>query len=332
MKFNVLLIVLLCLASVAGAAPAAYINGRSYTPLVEWARNNGFKGMASYHKGELDFTNHGMSLVFTVDSKTALFNGIEVALSFPVANVKDTAFISYLDLDTAIRPLLYPPSTVAGKKALTICLDPGHGGRDSGNRVTWHYEKKYTLALASELKDLLKKMGYRVILTRTKDSYVDLPVRPDIANRNKADLFISLHFNATETGRDQVKGPETYCITPVGASSTNARGEGSNYGATPANRTEAKSLLLAYEVQRSLVKNLDCPDRSVRRARFAVLRDATMPAILIEGGYMTNPSEGKKIFDDSYRHQLAQAIVYGIQAYQRMTDRPLMGKDTAAAN
>jgi hypothetical protein len=93
-----------------------------------------------------------------------------------------------------------------------------------------------------------------------------------------------------------VSGPETYCITPVGAASSNAQGEGANYGATTANFSERKSLLLAYQVQRSLVKNLGAEDRGVRRARFAVLRDAAMPAILIESGYMTHPVEGQKDF------------------------------------
>jgi N-acetylmuramoyl-L-alanine amidase len=148
---------------------------------------------------------------------------------------------------------------------------------------------------------------------------VELPVRPDIANRANADLFVSLHFNATVSGKTDVWGPETYCITPVGASSSNAQGEGANYGGTTANLSEKKSLLLAYQVQKALVRNLGVPDRSVRRARFAVLRDAEMPAILIESGYMTHPVEGKKIFDAGYQEQLAAAIVKGILAYQKLT-------------
>jgi N-acetylmuramoyl-L-alanine amidase len=148
---------------------------------------------------------------------------------------------------------------------------------------------------------------------------VELPARTDLANRANADLFISLHFNATLSGKAEVSGPETYCITPVGASSSNAQGGGANYGATPANVCEKKSLLLAYQVHKALVKNLGVPDRSVRRARFAVLRDAEMPAILVESGYMTHPVEGRKIFDTGYRKQIAAAIVKGIVAYQKLT-------------
>jgi N-acetylmuramoyl-L-alanine amidase len=149
-----------------------------------------------------------------------------------------------------------------------------------------------------------------------------LPNRPALANRRGADLFVSLHFNATPTGKNEVEGPQTYCITPDGASSTDARGEGANCGPTAANRAEQRSLLLAYQIQKSLVKNCSAKDRGVRRARFGVLRDATMPAILIEGGYMTHPIERKKIYNAAYRRQMAQAIVKGILAYQRLVSPP----------
>ena len=206
---------------------------------------------------------------------------------------------------------------------MTICLDPGHGGKDTGNHVGFgffgHSEKTYTLALALELRDQLRRAGFKVVLTRSSDNFVELPARPAVANRSGADLFVSLHFNAAQAGKNEVSGPETYCITPVGAASSNAQGEGGNYGITTANRFENQSLLLAYRMERSLVQNLGVTDRGVRRARFAVLRDAAMPAILIEGGYMTHPTEGKRIFDAAYRRQMAAAIVKGILAYQKLT-------------
>ncbi|MEI9865670.1 MAG: N-acetylmuramoyl-L-alanine amidase [Limisphaerales bacterium] len=134
----------------------------------------------------------------------------------------------------------------------------------------------------------LKKLGFNVVLTRTTDVYPELPARPALANKVGADLFVSLHFNAAQAGKNDVQGPETYAITPVGAASSNAQGEGSWSGPTKANLYETQSLLLAYQMQKTLVRNLGAEDRGVRRARFAVLRDATMPAILIEGGYMTH--------------------------------------------
>jgi N-acetylmuramoyl-L-alanine amidase len=298
-------------------------NGQDYVPIADWAHANGLHCVWLKRGDEMVATNRITRLVFDVNSHYVEINGVQVALSFPVANQKGVALIAQFDLDAVVRPLLFPERYLASKTIRTICLDPGHGGKDTGNRVGGgffgHSEKTYTLALALELRDQLKKAGFNVFLTRTKDTYVELPDRPALANRRGADLFVSLHFNATEEGRGKVAGPESYCITPVGASSTNARGEGSDHGPVPANRDEDESLLLAYQIQKSLVGNLNADDRGVRRARFAVLRDARMPAILIEGGYMTNPFESKQIYSSAYRRQLAQAIVKGILAYQKLT-------------
>jgi len=317
------------------AAHAALINGHNYTPLGDWARATGFYGFTLDHGHEIVFTNRTARLVFDVDSAQAEINGVNVRLSFPVANVKGVPLITQLDLDKTLRPLLYPSRYITPKRITTVCLDPGHGGKDTGNRVGGaffgHSEKTYTLALALELRDQLKRAGFNVVLTRSKDGYVDLPLRPDLANQHGADLFLSLHFNATQSGKNEVEGPETYCITPVGAASSNAQGEGSGYGATTANRSEYQSLLLAYQMEKSLVRSLGVEDRGVRRARFAVLRDAEMPAILIEGGYMTHPSEGKKIFEAAYRKQMAAAIVRGILSYQKIT-APAIPPPGAAAS
>ncbi|MFZ1072334.1 MAG: N-acetylmuramoyl-L-alanine amidase [Verrucomicrobiia bacterium] len=303
---------------------AAFINGQSYVSLADWARSNGLNASRTSRGDEMVLASQTTRLVFDVDSRYADINGVRVALSFPVANTKGALLIAQPDLETAIRPLVISQK-LSSKRITTVCLDPGHGGKDTGNRVGWHYEKVYTLALAAVVRDQLEQAGFNVIMTRTRDTSVELSERPALANRRGADLFVSLHFNATPTGRNEVEGPETYCITPVGASSTNARGESGEFGSvvgtgpTIANRNEQKSLLLAYQIQKSLVRNLAAEDRGVRRARFAVLRDAAMPAILIEGGYMTHPVEGRKIFSDAYRRQLAQAIVKGILAYQKVT-------------
>ncbi len=306
---------------------AISINGQNYVPLADWSRANGFYGFTLNRGDEIVLTNRNSRLVFDVDSAQSQINGVNVRLSFPIANQKNIPFISQLDIETAIRPLIYPQKPSA-KKIMTICLDPGHGGKDSGNRAPGffpHYEKNYTLPLAFELRDQLQKLGFNVILTRNKDAFVELPARPAIANARGADLFVSLHFNSAQTDKNEVSGPETYCITPVGAKSSNDHSENGEFSSTAdtrftiANRNEQKSLLLAYQMEKSLVQNLHVEDRSVRRARFAVLRDATMPAILIEGGYMTNPSEGKKIYDAGYRKQMAAAIVRGILNYQKLT-------------
>jgi N-acetylmuramoyl-L-alanine amidase len=314
-------------------APAASINDQNYVSFSDWADANGLKISWFKRGGEILATNRTTRLVFDRNSADAGINGVQVRLSFPFAVERGVPLIAQMDLDTTVRPLLFPSRYDEPKKITTICIDPGHGGKDSGNHVGpvffGHSEKNYTLALALELRDQLKTLGFNVILTRAKDDYVGLPDRPAIANRRGADLFVSLHFNAAQSDKETVAGPETYCITPVGAASSNAHGEGGEFGSaigagpTIANRFENKSLLLAFQMERSLVQNLNAADRGVRRARFAVLRDAAMPAILIEGGYMTNPSESQKIYDPAYRRRMATAIVKGILNYQKLTAPPV---------
>ncbi|HWF18427.1 MAG TPA: N-acetylmuramoyl-L-alanine amidase, partial [Verrucomicrobiae bacterium] len=193
-------------------------------------------------------------------------------------------------------------------------------GKDPGNIVGLQQEKKYTLLLAQELCDQLRRVGFNASLTRTTDAFIPLPDRPEIARRRAADLFISVHWNELPRNRD-MKGAQTFCLTPAGASSSNSGGR-SLIGAwrSPGNRNDEKNMLLAYAVQKSLLGNVGVEDRGVRRARYWILRDATMPAILIEGGFMSNPVEAQRIYDAGYRRQMAHAIVEGIRAYQRQVE------------
>ena len=158
--------------------------------------------------------------------------------------------------------------------------------------------------------------GFNVQLVRDSDRFVDLDDRPAMAQRAKADLFISLHFNAAPPASG-ARGIEVYCLSPAGASSTNDRGENGDRRALPGNLQDPRNILLAYCMQKSLVNRLGAEDRGVRRARWAVLRTPTIPSILIEGGFMSEPGEMRKICSDSFRQQQAQAILEGIQAYQR---------------
>ena len=313
----------------ADRAPGVLIDGQNYVSFAGWAAGNGLKTAWVVPGSEVTASAGSTRVSLTVNTHDARINGVHVVLSYPIANDHGNVLVAEFDLDKTVRPLLYPSRYLEARKITTICLDPGHGGKDSGNRVGGffgHSEKTYTLLLALELRDQLRRAGFNVLLTRSRDTYVDLPERPAMANRAGADLFISLHFNASQVEKNEVAGPETYCITPVGAASSNSQGEGADYGPTPANRFSDPSLLLAWEIQKSLVQNLHVEDRGVRRARFAVLRDAEMPAILIEGGYMTNPAESKRIYDASWRRQMAAALVKGIQSYQRLVSPSPAGR------
>jgi len=310
-------------ADSAAAARVAHVRiaGQQYLRLGDWAKANGLELHWVKRDESVQLTSHAARVVLTIDSRETQVNGIAVWLSFPVVQNSGVVYLAQLDADTALRPLLSPTRDPAGFKISSICLDPGHGGKDPGYCVGVNQEKKYTLLLAKEVRQQLERAGFKVTLTRTTDSFIELENRPEIAQRRHADLFVSLHFNSAETGRDNVQGAQVFCLTPPGASSTNARGEGGGAGWFAGNRNNNKNLLLAYEVQQALVRDLAVEDRGVRRARFAVLRDATMPAVLVEAGFMSHPVEGKKIFTAAYREKLAQAIVAGVLTYKRAVEQ-----------
>jgi N-acetylmuramoyl-L-alanine amidase len=158
-----------------------------------------------------------------------------------------------------------------------------------------------------------------VVFTRATDKFVELAERPALAQSRGADLFVSLHFNGAANSGAQ--GIEVFSLTPAGAASTNARGEGANSPGSAGNRNNSQNLLLAYHLQRALLLQLKAPDRGVRRARFEVLRGATMPAVLVEAGFLSHPEEGKKIQSSEYRQQMARAIVAGIENYKKSVER-----------
>jgi N-acetylmuramoyl-L-alanine amidase len=297
--------------------PVQRVSGPAYVRLTEWARARGFELRWLKKDETLQLSSQSSRLLFTVDSNEADINGVGVRLLFPVAIRDGVPCLSQLDSQMTLEPILSPTRSRRGASVTRICLDPGHGGIDPGNRVGSYQEKTYTLLLAQELATQLTRAGYKVTLTRDSDKFIELSERPAVAKRRSADLFISLHFNSAPSSANTVRGAEVYCMTPVGAPSTNARGEGGGAGWSPGNRLNDKNVYLGYQLQKSVAKSLGAEDRGLHRARFAVLRDATMPAVLIEAGFMSNPSEGRKIFDAGYRKQIAKAIVDGIGAYRK---------------
>jgi N-acetylmuramoyl-L-alanine amidase len=288
---------------------------REYVRVTSWAAANNLQVRWLKREDNFVASNSSRRIGMKVDSREAQVDGIEVRLLFPIMSRDGQAWISQTDIQTTFRPILEPPKIKSGSSIKNICLDPGHGGKDPGNHLGSHEEKKYNLLLAQELKSQLTSAGFKVTLTRTSDKFIELPDRPQIARSRNADLFICLHFNAFP--QTSVRGTEVYCLTPTGAPSTNARGEGGGSGPSAGNRMNAQNMLLAYHVQKALIKNLGTEDRGVHRARFAVLRDAVMPAILVEGGFMSHPVEGRRIFDPAYRRQMAKAITDGVLAYKR---------------
>jgi N-acetylmuramoyl-L-alanine amidase len=294
------------------------LSGSDYVRLKEWSDSIGFKASWLKKDEELQVTNKSWRFRFTVNSIKSQINGLDVRLSLPVLARNGVVFISVVDIETTIYPLVYEPKASAKNKINVICLDPGHGGKDTGKIDRRHYEKTYTLLLAQEVGRLLKQSNFKVIYTRTRDEFVDLAQRPAVANRYGADLFISLHYNAADSR--SVEGVETYCMTPAGVDSSNSGGGKSSTGSYTGNAHDEENMLLAYCLQRSVLKGFPAEDRGVKRARFQVLVTAKMPAALIEAGFMTNAEDAKKIYDPNYRKKMAQAIVDGILTYKRAVE------------
>jgi N-acetylmuramoyl-L-alanine amidase len=309
----------------------SYALQNGFIPLSRWAKENDFKIAGSQIDEPVILTNEASRLSFKTDSQLAEINGVNVWLCNPITLKNGQACISSLDLNSSIDPVLYPPTNQMHTTIRTICLDPGHGHQDTGGVFGRYVEKQYTLPLAEELAGQLEAAGFKVILTRTNDTFVQLEDRPAIANRQKADLFISLHFNIGPPG--EARGVEVYCLTPPKANSTNTGrlGQISEWGDAngllPGNRCDDRNVFLAYQLQKSLVRNLPANDRGLRRARFAVLRTATMPAVLIEGGFLSDASEQAKIADPKYRSQIAKAILQGVLNYKSVFENHQPEKD-----
>ncbi len=205
---------------------------------------------------------------------------------------------------------------VAGGGVGTVLIDPGHGGGNEGTRhiLDGSLEKDYTLDWGLRLAPLLKRQGWRVYMTRTNDVDLSLTDRVRMADAVQADLFLSLHFNSAAPSRAQV-GVETFCVTPAGLPSTLVRGGGDDAGEVYRNnRHDEENLRWAVRVHGAVVRVTGAVDRGVRRARFmTVIREQDRPAVLVEGGFLSNPEEARKIADGGYRQLLAEAVASALR-------------------
>ncbi|MCK3905819.1 cell wall hydrolase, partial [Streptococcus suis] len=198
---------------------------------------------------------------------------------------------------------------VPSTRSYTVYIDPGHGGRDSGASYGGIHEKNLAMSVSNKLRDNLLARGINVLMTRTGDTDVDFRTeRSRMANESNADLFVSIHFNATGIGvQSTVKGIETYWYQYDPEYQPKINQDKHN---DPTRLAESE--ILAVKVQSNLIKETGATDRGVRRETFAVLRETAIPAILVELGFMDNPSELAVIKEEKYHVKLAKALTQGI--------------------
>lgn len=219
-----------------------------------------------------------------------------------------------------------------GLSVRTIIIDPGHGGRDPGAMHNGVVEQDVNLDVAKRLKTILEKLGYKVYMTRTGNTWVSLAERVRFSSSKKGDLFVSIHVNASEN--TAISGLETYILDFARSSSVSrlAMVENADSGRlgdmdkilteilTGARTTESRRL--AERIQNNTLSYLkkngaSTHDGGVKGAPFFVLVGSSMPSVLVEIGYSTNKKEAARLKTSKHRQRIAQGMANGIHAYAR---------------
>jgi len=285
------------------------------------------------------------NIVLRADSDVILFNGNLEKLERPVVFYGGTVFVpvsfarSYLGAITARAPAERLQKVVSPKKFTikTVIIDPGHGGKDVGavGRRIHVREKEKALYLARKLRSILEDSGIRAIMTRDDDRFIPLPRRAEIANNANADLFVSVHLNASRS--TSMRGFECYFLS--NATDDNARALeafedsslklGDTASAEHSSRLDKtlwdmaltenrlESAQLANYICESVERNVTIANRGIRSARFYVLKHTHMPSVLVEAGYLSNKYEEMKLKDPAFLDRIAQSVAEGVLKYKR---------------
>ena len=294
------------------------INGHDYLSVDNISKFYGLPAevIPSGAKIQSETANH--PLEFVSGSREAMINGARSWLCFPVIEQDGKSLVSRTDLAKTIEPLVRPHRVADVGKVQTVVLDPGHGGHDKGQVSRYGAEKDFALDVARKLRPILQAKGFRVIMTREGDYFVPLEVRAKIANSARNSIFVSIHFNATNDDPNAT-GFEIFSFTPRGAPSTSDGNVTSrSFNMQPGSSVDAQSMALSACIYHSVLGQLREYDRGIKRARFAVLRLTTVPAVLLECGFLTERGESKLISNKDWRAKLAGAIGVGIENYQEL--------------
>jgi len=305
--------------------------GRDYVPITDLARFYNFT-QADYSADRVSLSGPTLRLQGSASSKELYLNGLKFILNFPMTREGDKVLISRMDLSKLVDPVLRP-AKIETEPVTTVVLDAGHGGVDQGARSLLGNEKDFALDVVLRARALLTSAGFNVKLTRAADIYVPLELRAIFASHQTNAVFVSVHFNwglFSESG-----GIETYCLAPRGVPSTNTSTrapvlELADFRPAMGNACDAENIALATAMHGSLITKLGAQDRGIKRARFLVLRDITIPGVLIEGGFLTNPQDCVRVANPAYRQLMAQAIYQGILTYNRAVERGRGSPETVA--
>lgn len=186
------------------------------------------------------------------------------------------------------------PKLITQEKKQIILIDPGHGANDEGAKMYGNMEKNLCLLTALHLRNILQAKGYQIVLTRAQDEYVTLDKRVEIANQSKCALFVSIHYNAAKS--KEASGVEIF------------------YPKVQDDR-QVPSKKLAQNVLNKLITKTGAKSRGIKAGNFHVIRETKMPAILVEGGFMTHPIEGQLLSSLNYIQKISEGIAEGIENF-----------------
>jgi N-acetylmuramoyl-L-alanine amidase len=324
------------------AIPAYYINGITYYPLASLCDSRGV---------DLKYDTLIQTVYLNKDYKRVsmragdaliMVNDNAMHLNYPVDIYRGTIVVPG-QFKEQVFDILFPQPAAAQRRVAKekirlsrIVIDAGHGGNDPGAiGKRGLREKDVNLDIARRLSDLLRAEGVRTILTRSSDKFIPLPTRVSIANRSDAELFVSIHANANRSR--SLSGFEVYYVSPSvsdykraysAARSTPLHLRDASFARKSQDldtiiwemiytNSRAESIDLAYSLCRVMDSVIDANILGVKNARFQVLRGVSMPAVLIEVGFVSNLHEEQLLKSGAYRQKLAEGILEGLRRYSQ---------------
>jgi N-acetylmuramoyl-L-alanine amidase len=295
--------------------------GRDYVTLRSFCAFYNFGYAAPGGNSSVTARSANHSLTLKMGRPDMWLYGVHYVMSFPVEQGNGDWLVSRMDVIKLFEPILRPQE-IAGRRPMRgVVIDAGHGGTDNGATSRLGAEKNYTIDTAFRLQALLNDAGIPTVLTRRNDVFVDLYERAHIASMYPDYAFVSIHFNSAS---EEARGLETYCLSPRGAASTSSSYlTRADIQMLPGNDDDALNILLASAVHSEIIKlNPGDPsmDRGVKRARFVVIKANQLPAILVEGGFVSNRMESARVNSPGYRQALAECIARGLVKFSNIMD------------
>jgi N-acetylmuramoyl-L-alanine amidase len=315
-------------AAQSAPLPVRRIFDVDYVRLADVDAQFGFKGKWIELGRRVVLGDSSNKVEFEADSREIVVDGLHVFLGEPVIERNGQLYVSKIDYDRRLVPMLRP--ALLGPPPPNphiIAIDPGHGGTDHGteNKRLGLMEKTFTIDVAFRLQKILEAQGYKTVLTRTEDVYIPLGRRTEIANRAHADLFVSIHFNSLDPDT-KTTGTEVYTFPPKTQHATEwwsqRRKNDSDVELLdePVNRYDCWSAIFAHAMHGQVLASLKTVDRGEKLKHLGVLRQLNCPGVLVESAFLSNDAEAKRIATPEFRQQVAEAMASAIRAYSGTLD------------